>query len=231
MKRLWRILTAPQRALARAPQWVPTAAAATVGVLAAAGMAVTVKEAGYRQGFVPGQSAGYAEGYSAGFSAGERRQQRRALRAVEVDELPAGVDREAAAAAEERGQAYAYLSARPEAGCTVMVRLPFPILVGIPDETTAVGLPLDVRYWPCDTPVKMRLPGYKPPTVADRPMRWERAIIGGDLFAYRVGDTIRLNTDRCSGFTIPLPVPAGGVAVPETAPSVSRSSVCGNKPR
>lgn len=231
MKRLKQILRAAGRVLERAPRWVPTATAAVIGVLAAAGMAVVVKEAGYRAGFAPGQSAGYAEGYGGGFSAGERRQQRRALRAVEVDELPAGVDGEAAAAAEERGQAYAYLSARPEAGCTVMIRLPFPILVGIPDETTAVGLPLDVRYWPCDTPTHQRLPGYKPPTVADRGKRWESAISGGDKFAYRVDDdTVRLDTSRCMGFTIPLPVPAGGVPVDATVPTQS-TDYCGNKPR
>lgn len=231
MKRLKRILTAPYRVVTRAPQWVPTAVAATVGVLAAAGMAVTVKEAGYRQGFVPGQSAGYAEGYSAGFSAGERRQERRDRRVVEVDELPAGVDREAAAQAEADGQAYAYLSGRPEAGCTVMVRLPFPILVGIPDETTAVGLPLDVRYWPCDTPTHQRLPGSGPaPTVANRAKRWESAISGGYNFAYRVDDSVRLDTSRCMGFTIPLPVPAGGVPVDATVPTQS-ADYCGNKPR
>ncbi|ULP45878.1 hypothetical protein [Mycolicibacter virginiensis] len=179
------------------------------------------------------QDAAYAAEYEAGYAAGERHEERRQRHVVEVDTLPAGVDREVAAEAEERGEAFAFLSPRPEIGCSVMLRLPAGTVVGVPDAVTEVGLTLDTRYWSCDAPSSNeRLPGGPPaPTVTDRPMRWERAIIGGDLFAYRVGDTIRLDTDRCSGFTIPLPVPAGGVAVPETAPSVSRSSVCGNKPR
>ena len=217
-------------ALRRAPRWVPTATAALVGVLAAAGMAVVVKEAGYGAGFAPGQSAGYAEGYSVGYAAGERRAERRSRGLTDVEDLPAGADRAAASAAEAADQAYAFLSPRPEAGCTVMVRLPAGGVIGLPDNVGDVGAALDNRYYPCSPPSGMRPPGYAAPTVADLPRRWEQAISGGRSFAYRVGDAVRIDVFRCTGYVIPLPVPAGGVAVPETAPSVSRSSVC-NKPR
>lgn len=231
MKRLNRILRAPGRALAKAPRWARMVWVLVVATACAIGVG-WAQDLARAQGYASGDAESArraAAGYSVGYAAGERHEERRSRGVVEVDALPDGVDRDAAAEAEAAGEAYAFLSGRPEIGCTVMLRLPAGTVIGIPDNVDAVGAGLDNRYWACSPPSNERLPGYSAPTVADRPTRWERAIIGGDLFAYRVGDTVHVDTDRCTGFTVPLPVPAGGAAVSETVPLLS-GGFCGGEP-
>ncbi|MFL0278182.1 hypothetical protein [Mycobacterium sp. SMC-19] len=232
MKRLNRILRAPGRALAKAPRWVRVVRVLALATACAFGVEWAqdlARERGYASG-VAEASRRAAASYSAGYAAGERHEERRNRGVVEVADLPAGVDRDAAAKAEERGEAFAFHSARPEVGCTVTLRLPAGTVIGIPDNTGAVGVGLDTTYWSCDVPSNERLPGSgPPPTVADMPRRWDQSIRNGDAFAYGTGDGVRVDISRCTGFTVPLPVPAGGVAVPATVPILA-GDACSREP-
>ncbi|PQM53758.1 hypothetical protein C5U48_02830 [Mycolicibacter virginiensis] len=218
--------------LNRAPWWARMVWVLAMATACAVGVAWSqdlARGQGYASG-VAESARRAAASFDTGFAAGERHEERRNRGVVEVEDLPDGTDRAAAAAAEERGQAYAFLSSRPEAGCTVTVRLPAGTLIGVPDKLTGVGKGLDTSHWACDAPFSMRLPGgAAPPTVADLPRRWDSAIQGSDSFAYTVGDGVRVDILRCTGFTVPLPVPAGGVAVPATVPILA-GDACSREP-
>lgn len=230
MKRIRRIFRAPGRALA--PRWVRMA---WVLVLATA-CGITVAWA-QDHSFELGRASGAAEAarqaaasFDTGFTAGQRHEERRSRGVVELEDLPPGTDRKAAAAAEAAYEGYAFLAEHPESGCTVMVRQPGGTVIGIPDKTDGVGLTLDTRYHPCVRPLGKRLPGYPAPTVADLPRRWDSALSAGNAYAYSTRDGVRLDIYFCGGYLVPREVPPGGVAVSESTPLLA-GDTCSRAPK
>lgn len=157
---------------------------------------------------------------------------------LEIDRLPAGVDRALAAKAEAEGNAFAYEDSDAGVpGCSIVLRLPTGGVVDVFPGTDAVGGAVEFKQR--DTGCSgHRVPASERPAVSDRPARWEAAIRAAEAYTYAVPVTgpghpsgatvfgipqIRVDTNRCTGYMVPVQTPRTGIAIPPTAPQMPSS--------
>lgn len=142
---------------------------------------------------------------------------------LEIDHLPAGVDRDAARRAEAAEAAFAY----PVEGC-VIVRMPWGYPLAIPVGISELG-GVTERNCPAVDPDGQvyggsgkRLPGLPEPSRVER---WRASASVGKFYVYRNGSTFAADINRCDRYAAPVTPPPSGVAVPVTAPDADPASV------
>ena len=150
--------------------------------------------------------------------------------ALELDQLPAGVDRDAAKRAQDNYQAFVFAGAR---GCVVL-RLGGGAQYQVPKTVTADGQ--FVRIGPTrdctaggEDPdgsvggkvLPREYPVPPPPPLPPLAERWKKAMDQYGAFAYRVDDTFVMDLDRCSRYIVPVAPPAAGMVPVQTMPGIA----------
>lgn len=227
---------------------------AVVGMLTTSGLA-----------WVDGHNNGRFDGYMAGVEAqrtvGEAAQAtavknavRRAQRAergmLEIDQLPQGVDRVAAAKAEAAGKAFAFRGyvdggTHGDIPCVAVLRLPSGEQVTFTMQPDATGFaePFGPQLNGISCNRLSGIPTPPRPPVTERPQLWDAAIRKGQAYVYDVpgngqdGDgaptferptyaigAIRLDVRRCTGFFIPKSLDRAGQPVEASAPLIDEGN-------
>jgi hypothetical protein len=159
------------------------------------------------------QSATIAE--AAGNAAVERYRRAKAG-VIELENLPKGVDRAAAAKAESDRKAFAYTA---NDGCSMIVRLPSGVVVDVSPTADETGTA--TAFGPSRSGCTgLMAPGWTPPPLSERASLWEAAIVGAKGYEYGDGGrNVHVDVSRCTGYVVPLPPTAAGVAVDPVTPS------------
>lgn len=177
-----------------------------------------------------------------------RRAQRAERGMLEIDQLPQGVDRVAAAKAEADGKAFAFRGyvdggTHGDIPCVAVLRMPSGTQLTFTMEPDATGFA--GSFGPELSGISCGrlsgLPTPPRPPVTERPQLWDAAIRQGQAYVYDVpgngrdGDgapnferptysaagAVRVDVTRCTGFFIPKNLDRAGQPLEATAPMIA----------